>query len=164
VRIASRPLWLIWLGRELPRYLLGAACVAGLAASARFAIAPPRPRLAGLTPRPELAADSGAEGYAALFARLYRSGVRPISEIVRTNPLAQDYVDWGAPGPGRWVTIYSTAGPTAHAFIVIAGLRLDTSHNGTDVGPNRSEDGPRWRIYGQIPGWARWSVRHPPGL
>src|SRR6185312_2111245 len=68
---------------------------------------------------------------------LYRSGVRPIGEILATNPLAQDYVDWGAPGPGRWVTIYSTRVPTAHVFIVIAGLRLDTSHDGTDVGPNR---------------------------
>jgi hypothetical protein len=95
---------------------------------------------------------------------LYRSGVRPIAEIVRDNPLAQNYVDWGAPGPGRWVTIYATASPTPHVFIVIAGLRLDTSHNGTDVGPNRNEDGPRWRIYAEIPTWARWSVRHPPGL
>ncbi len=95
---------------------------------------------------------------------LYRSGVRPIAEIVKDNPLAQDYIDWGLPGPGRWVTIYATASPTAHVFIVIAGLRLDTSHNGTDVGPNRNEDGPRWRILDHIPTWAHWSVRHPPGL
>lgn len=95
---------------------------------------------------------------------LYRSGVRPIGEIVRENPLAQDYVHWGAPGPGRWVTIYATDVPTAHVFMVIAGLRLDTSHNGTDVGPNRDEDGPRWRVLDRIPSWARWSVRHPPGL
>jgi hypothetical protein len=95
---------------------------------------------------------------------LYRSGVRPISEIVADNPLAQDYVHWGAPGPGRWVTIYATTSPTDHVFVVIAGLRLDTSHNGTDVGPNQSEDGPRWRILDHIPTWARWSVRHPPGL
>ena len=95
---------------------------------------------------------------------LYRSGVRPISEIVADNPLAQDYVDWGAPGPGRWVTVYATTSPTDHVFIVIAGLRLDTSHNGTDVGPNRNEDGPRWRILDHIPTWAHWSVRHPPGL
>jgi hypothetical protein len=71
VTIASRPLWLIRLTRGLPRYLLGAVCVAGLAASARFAIAPPRPRPTALSPRPELAADPGAEGYAALFARRY---------------------------------------------------------------------------------------------
>ncbi len=95
---------------------------------------------------------------------LYRAGVRPLAEIVRENPLAQDYVSWGAPGPGRWVTIYATDTPTPHVFIVIAGLRLDTSHNGTDVGPNRNENGPRWRILDHIPIWAHWSVRHPPGL
>jgi hypothetical protein len=95
---------------------------------------------------------------------LYRSGVRPLAEIVKDNPLAQDYVGWGAPGPGRWVTIYASASPTPHVFIVIAGLRLDTSHDGTDVGPNRHENGPRWRILEYIPTWARWSVRHPPGL
>jgi hypothetical protein len=95
---------------------------------------------------------------------LYRSGVRSISEIIAGNPLAQDYVNWGDPGPGRWVTIYATDAPTPHVFIVIAGLRLDTSHNGTDVGPNRDENGPRWRILSYIPTWAHWSVRHPPGL
>jgi Transglycosylase SLT domain len=95
---------------------------------------------------------------------LYRSGVRPIAEILEQNPLAQDYVDWGEPGPGRWVTIYATVEPTPHVFMVIAGLRLDTSHDGTDVGPNRDQGGPRWRILDHIPTWAHWSVRHPPGL
>jgi hypothetical protein len=95
---------------------------------------------------------------------LYRSGIRPLSEILRENPLAQDYVNWGAPGPGRWVTIYATTEPTDHVFIVIAGLRLDTSYKGTDVGPNRDEGGPRWRILNHTPTWAHWSVRHPPGL
>lgn len=95
---------------------------------------------------------------------LYRAGLRPLPEILRLNPLAQDYVDWGDPGTGRWVSIYAAAAPSAHTFVVIAGLRLDTSHDGTDIGPNRSEDGPRWRILGNIPTWERWSVRHPPGL
>ncbi len=95
---------------------------------------------------------------------LYRSGVRPIEEIIKDNPLAQDYPTWGDPGPGRWVTIYSTTEGTDHVFIVIAGLRLDTSHNGTDEGPNKDENGPRWRILDHIPTWAKWSVRHPPGL
>ncbi len=95
---------------------------------------------------------------------LYRAGVRPIAEILAQNPLAQDYMSWGAPGPGRWVTIYAADAPTPHVFVVIAGLRLDTSHHGTDTGPNRGEDGPRWRILGGIPTWAHWSVRHPPGL
>ncbi len=95
---------------------------------------------------------------------LYRSGVRPLAEIISENPLAQSYVSWGAPGRGRWVTIYASADPIAHVFMTIAGLRLDTSHDGTDVGPNREENGPRWRILDHIPTWARWSVRHPPGL
>jgi hypothetical protein len=95
---------------------------------------------------------------------LYRSGIRPLSEILHDNPLAQSYVSWGAPGPGRWVTIYASASPEPHVFMTIAGLRLDTSHNGTDVGPNRFENGPRWRILDHIPTWAHWSVRHPPGL
>lgn len=95
---------------------------------------------------------------------LYRAGIRPLSEILRDNPLAQSYTRWGDPGPGRWVTIYATEAPTPHVFAMIAGLRLDTSHNGTDEGPNRYEDGPRWRILGHIPTWAHWSVRHPPGL
>jgi hypothetical protein len=95
---------------------------------------------------------------------LYRSGIRPLSEILHDNPLAQNYVSWGAPGPGRWVTIYASASPEPHVFMTIAGLRLDTSHNGTDVGPNRFENGPRWRILDHIPTWAHWSVRHPPGL
>jgi hypothetical protein len=70
VRIVSRPLWQQRLVRALPRYLLYAACTAGLLASARFAIAPPRPRpvsLAPAAPPPDLA----AEGYASLFARRY---------------------------------------------------------------------------------------------
>jgi hypothetical protein len=94
----------------------------------------------------------------------YRAGVRSLAEIVRVNPLAQDYVGWGLAGRGRWVTIYAADSPTPHVFIVIAGLRLDTSHDGTDVGPSRAEDGPRWRILGHLPNWASWSVRHPPGL
>jgi hypothetical protein len=106
-----------------------------------------------------LAARRGAS-----YSNLYRAGLRAMNEIVRTNPLAQDYVSWGAPGPGRWVRIYATRSPTDHVFVVIAGLRLDTSHHGTDAGPNRSEDGPRWRLSDHIPTWARWSVRHPPGL
>src|SRR3989442_15038362 len=56
---------------------------------------------------------------------LWRAGVRSVSEILRENPLALDYERWGAAGPGRWVSIYASS---THVFIVIAGLRLDTSH------------------------------------
>lgn len=95
---------------------------------------------------------------------LYKAGVRSLEEIERENPLAQDYVHWGAPGPGRWVSIYATDLPTPHVFIVIAGLRLDTVGGGTDEGPNSAQEGPRWRLLPYIPTWAHWAVRHPPGL
>lgn len=71
VTVTPRPLWRIKLARELPRMLLLTVSCAGLAASARYAIAPPRPA----TPvRAQLAAptrDLAAEGFAQLFARRY---------------------------------------------------------------------------------------------
>ena len=70
VTISTRPLWQIRLARELPRYLLCALACSGLAASARFAIAPPRPAPAAIVRQPA-PPDRAAEGYAALFARRY---------------------------------------------------------------------------------------------
>lgn len=73
VTIATRALWQIRLAREMPRYLLCALSVAGLAASARFAIAPPRLALPAAALRTPAPSDPAAEGYAALFARRYLS-------------------------------------------------------------------------------------------
>jgi hypothetical protein len=71
VTVAARPLWRIRLAREWPRYLLSALAVAGLAASARFAIDPPRPAAAkAIAPGPP-PPDLAAEGFASLFARSY---------------------------------------------------------------------------------------------
>jgi hypothetical protein len=70
VSVSAKPLWRMRLGRELPRYLLCALSLAGLAASARFAIAPPRPP-ALATPARTPPPDRAAEGYASLFARRY---------------------------------------------------------------------------------------------
>jgi Conjugative transposon protein TcpC len=71
VTLATRSLWRLRLARALPRYLLCAASVAGLAASARFAVAPPRP-VELLAARPGTPArDQAAEAYAALFVRRY---------------------------------------------------------------------------------------------
>jgi hypothetical protein len=55
----------------MPRYLLYAACFTGLLASARFAIAPPRPRSSQTHPQSPPSVDLAAEGYACLFARRY---------------------------------------------------------------------------------------------
>jgi len=59
---------------------------------------------------------------------------------------------WGAPGPGRWITVYANA---THTWATIAGLRWDTS--GTESGT-----GPRWHIGTRPSG--DFVVRHPPGL
>jgi len=71
VTVTPRPLWRIRLVRELPRLLLlGAAC-AGLLASARYAIAPPRPVVSARTAPAASPRDLAAEGFAQLFARRY---------------------------------------------------------------------------------------------
>lgn len=59
---------------------------------------------------------------------------------------------WGAPGRGRWVTIYANAG---HTFMYVDGLRFDTSGR---AGPF----GTRWQTKPRS--LAGFTVRHPPGL
>jgi len=73
VTITPRPLWRIRLGRELPRLLLMGAACAGLVASARYAIAPPRPAMAARTASVAPAQDLAAEDFAQLFVRRYLS-------------------------------------------------------------------------------------------
>jgi hypothetical protein len=71
VAIATQPLWRLRLVSDLPRYLLYATCAWGLLASARFAIAPPRPRAPVVTAPNGPSVDLAARGYAVLFARRY---------------------------------------------------------------------------------------------
>lgn len=59
---------------------------------------------------------------------------------------------WGAAGPGKWITVYANPG---HTYVMIAGLRFDTS--GTESGT-----GPRWHLDGRPP--EGFVARHPPGL
>jgi hypothetical protein len=69
------------------------------------------------------------------------------------RPLASGELEgWGAPGPGKWITVYANAG---HTFAEIAGLRWDT------VGDEQGT-GPRWHL---APASGEGFVaRHPPGL
>ncbi len=71
VTIASTPLWRLRLARSLPRYVLCGAACAGLIASARFAVFPPRGGAAPTFVRTSPVADRAAEGFAVLFARSY---------------------------------------------------------------------------------------------
>ena len=58
---------------------------------------------------------------------------------------------FGADGAGRWITVYANAG---HAYVVIAGLRLDTSGSGGA--------GPRW--HPEPRSSSGYVARHPAGL
>jgi len=64
---------------------------------------------------------------------------------------------WGEAGLGQWITVYANPG---HAFVQIAGIRLDTSAEG-DRHPARGS-GPRWRpVMRRTPGY---TARHPLGF
>jgi cell wall-associated NlpC family hydrolase len=56
------------------------------------------------------------------------------ARVLRRPRASGDLMRFGARGRGRWITVYANGG---HAYVVIAGLRFDTS------GPGPS--GPRWR-------------------
>ncbi len=71
VTVTTKPLWRIRLAHELPRMLLLGVSFAGLAASARYAIAPPRPATPARAPAAAPSRDLAAEGFAQLFARRY---------------------------------------------------------------------------------------------
>jgi peptidoglycan hydrolase-like protein with peptidoglycan-binding domain len=67
---------------------------------------------------------------------------------------------YGAPGPGKWITIYADP---AHTWIVIAGRAFDTANYG---GPNiPAGSGPRWRTNptGNLADGGNYVVRHPVG-
>jgi cell wall-associated NlpC family hydrolase len=61
-------------------------------------------------------------------------------------------MNWGAPGPGHWLTIYANQG---HVFMYVAGLRFDTSGR---VGDHSS----RWQLAGRTANG--FVARHYPGL
>jgi len=63
---------------------------------------------------------------------------------------------WGAPGLGQWITVYGNPG---HAYMVVAGLRFDTSQAGDPLGQG---SGPRWRTTLRAAGG--YSSRFSPGL
>ncbi|MBJ7332606.1 MAG: hypothetical protein JHC95_22110 [Solirubrobacteraceae bacterium] len=65
-----------------------------------------------------------------------------------------DLAKWGAKGAGNWVRIYANR---THVFMVIAGLRFDTSSYGAGGGK-----GPRWR--GTVRPTGGFKLRHPVGL
>ena len=74
--------------------------------------------------------------------------------LLRSPLTSGAFTRYGAPGPGRWITIYARNG---HVFMSICGLRLDTGGRG-----GRGESGPRWST--NMRGTSGFVMRHPPGL
>jgi cell wall-associated NlpC family hydrolase len=83
---------------------------------------------------------SGAVGFA-----LHGAG------LIDSSMDSGEMMSWGAPGKGRWITVYANAG---HAFAVIDGLRWDTVGDAHGTGP-------RW--HRSMVSTAGFVARHPVG-
>jgi peptidoglycan hydrolase CwlO-like protein len=71
--------------------------------------------------------------------------------LVQSPMVSGAFEGWGAPGPGRWITVYANAG---HVWMTVAGWRFDTVA--------LAVSGTRWaQGGGEFSGFV---VRHPAGL
>lgn len=90
--------------------------------------------------------DSGYDCSGAVSFALHHAGVLQ-------SPMASSgFTAWGDRGRGRWITVYAQKG---HVFVVIAGLRLDTTGY-------RGSEGPRWRRDARSP--RGFTARHIAGM
>ena len=89
--------------------------------------------------------DSGYDCSGSVSYALHGAGLL-------NSPLTSGgFTQWGDPGPGQWVTVY---GKASHAYMVVAGLRFDTS--------GRTNAGTRWQA--DMRSSAGYIATHPPGL
>lgn len=84
---------------------------------------------------------SGSVSYALHFAGLLKNSMP-----------SGGFTTWGESGPGQWVTIYANGG---HMYMVVAGLRFDTSGM-------KQDGGSRWHASSRPT--KGYTVRHPKGL
>jgi peptidoglycan hydrolase-like protein with peptidoglycan-binding domain len=89
--------------------------------------------------------DSGYDCSGSVSYALHGGG------LLRSPLDSTGLMSYGAPGRGRYITIYANSG---HAYMTINGRRFDTSA--------RSETGSRWANKQRSS--AGFVVRHPPGL
>jgi hypothetical protein len=95
-------------------------------------------------------ADTGYDCSGTISYALHGAG------LLETPLASGDFMSWGDRGKGAWITVYANRG---HAFVVIAGLRLDTSA----AGERRSSGkGPRWRTTPR--GGRGFRATHPTGF
>ncbi|MFZ1156015.1 MAG: hypothetical protein WAN93_14045 [Solirubrobacteraceae bacterium] len=74
------------------------------------------------------------------------------ASLLATPMDSSEFMSWDSRGVGTWVTIFANGG---HAYMTVAGLRLDTS--AADDPTN--QQGPRWRPL--RPANGGYTVRHP---
>jgi hypothetical protein len=98
--------------------------------------------------------DSGYDCSGTVSYALLGSG------LLTGNPLdSGSFMRWGAKGRGKWITVYTNPG---HAFMMIAGLRLDTGMRDNTVRGQFPGRGPRWaKVKRSTSGF---SARHPKGF
>ena len=83
------------------------------------------------------------------------------------SPLdSSSFMKWGESGEGDWITIYTNPG---HAYMVVAGLRFDTSMRTPIAGASRKRA--RRGSYSSSSRWSSrmrsssgYTVRHPVGF
>ena len=91
--------------------------------------------------------DSGYDCSGAVSYALHAAGLLGAPQV------SGSFTRYGKAGAGRWISIYANNG---HMFMVVAGMRFDTSPYGSGA------RGPRWRVTGRPAGG--FKVRHPAGL
>ncbi len=77
------------------------------------------------------------------------------ANLLSTPMDSTEFMGWESSGVGTWVTIFANGG---HAYMTVAGLRLDTS----SADDPSNEQGPRWRPL--RPNNSGFTIRHPLGL
>jgi cell wall-associated NlpC family hydrolase len=75
--------------------------------------------------------------------------------LLSTPEDSSEFMGFGSHGVGTWVTIFTNSG---HAYMTVAGLRLDTS----SADDPSDQQGPRWRPL--RPANSGFRVRHPKAL
>jgi hypothetical protein len=95
--------------------------------------------------------DSGYDCSGSVSYVLHAAG------LLKTSEDSGEMESWGQSGTGQWITVYTNPG---HAFVEIAGIRLDTS---AEQDPNPpSGTGPRWRPV--VTSTSGFMARHPAQL
>jgi hypothetical protein len=96
--------------------------------------------------------DSGYDCSGSVSYTLHGGG------LLRSPLDSSSFMHWGLAGKGKWITVYTNPG---HAYMYIAGLRLDTGQRikATGAAPG---SGPRWN-YGARSN-SGFTARHPNGL